>query len=86
MKLAKVHAILKLKQSDWLKRSIDFNTGKRKNEANSCEEDFFKLMNDSVFGKTMGNLRKRINVKLVNDAKGYVIYTKQTKFSFTGNI
>ena len=43
-------------------------------------------MIDSVFGKTMGNLRKRINVKLVNDAKGYVIYTKQTKFSFTGNI
>ena len=80
MKSTKVHGILKFKQSDWLKEYISFNTNKRKNTANSFEKDFFKLINNSVFGKTMENLRKRINVKLVNNAKDYVRYISKPSF------
>ena len=80
MKLTKVHKVLGFKQSDWLKKHIDFNTGKRKNALNSFEKDFFKLMNNSVFGKTMENLRKRISVESINNAKEYVKYVSKPSF------
>ena len=80
MKLTKVHRILKFKQSDWLKKYISFNTDKRKNAANSFEKDFLKLMNNSIFGKTMENLRKRINVELISNAKDYVRYVSRPNF------
>ena len=50
---------------------IDFNTKKRMNAANDFEKDFFKLMMNSVYGKTMENLRKRINARLVNNEKRF---------------
>ena len=80
MTLVKVHRILKFKQSDWLKKYIDFNTNKRKNAGNSFEKDFLKLMNNSTFGKTMENLRKRINVRLVYNARDYKKYVSRPSF------
>ena len=80
MKLVNVNKILKLKQSDWLKKYIDFNTDKRKNAANSFEKDFSKLMNKSTFGKAMENLRKRIKVRLANNAGDYKKYVSKSSF------
>ena len=63
-----------------MKKYIGFNTQKRMNTANDLEKDVFKLMINSVYGKTMENLRKRINVRLVNKAEDFLKYTSRPTY------
>ena len=65
--LTKIHRGIKFEESRWLEKYIALNTELRTSATTEFEKDFFKLINNSIFGKTMKNIRNRVDVKLVND-------------------
>ena len=80
MVVGKIHTVMKFTQSDWLKSFVMFNTSKRMNAANDFEKSFFKLIINSVYGKTMENVKKRVNVKLINNEKKYLKVVSRPSF------
>ena len=80
LELVEVHRVLAFDQSDYLKKYIDFNTSKRAQCKNDFEKDLYKLFNNSVFGKTMENVEKRIDCSLVSDINKFLKLSAKPTF------
>ena len=65
MVVDKVHEIISFKQSKWLERYINFNTQKRNQAVNNFEKDFYKLLKNAFYGKTMENVRNRCTIDFI---------------------
>ena len=80
LRLDRIHQAKEFDQSPWLKTYIDFNTQLRTAATTDFEKDFFKLMNNSVFGKMMENIRKHRNIKLATTVEKYLCTVMKPNF------
>lgn len=81
IRITKINRVLQFKQSCWLKPYIDSNTQRRAAATSAFQKDFFKLMNNAIFGKTLENKRKHKNVKLVSNGPKFEKLVRQPNFN-----
>ena len=80
----KVHHIISFRQSRWLEKYISFNTQKRNQAVNDFEKDFYKLLKNAFYGKTMENVRNRLKIKFIKKDGHREIIKQQSKLTFNG--
>jgi hypothetical protein len=78
LKIKKIHRGIEFDEDDWLKPYIAKNTDERKKAKSKSEKNFFKLVNNAVFGKTMKNVRNRVDVRLATSKKQHNNLAKKT--------
>ena len=84
--LKKIHKVVKFNQSSWLKPYIDMNSKKRQEAKNDFEKDYYKLLNNAFYGKTMENVRDRVNVQFCTNEKEFIKHTNSPLFANQINI
>ena len=82
MVVDKVHNVISFKQSKWLEKYISFNTQKRNNAKNDFEKDFYKLLNNVFYGKTMEHVRNSLKIKFIKKDGYRELIKKQSKLTF----
>ena len=84
MIIEKIHSVISFKQSKWLEKYINFNTQKRNKAKNDFEKDFYKLLNNAFYGKTMENVRNRCKIEFIKKSDTDKIIKQQSKLTFNG--
>ena len=84
MVVDKIHEIISFKQSNWLEKYINFKTQKRNMAKNDFEKDFYKLLNNAFYGKTMENVRNRLGLKIFKKDEYKKIIKYQSRLTFDG--
>ena len=84
MVVDKIHETISFKQSNWLEKYINFNTQRRNKAKNDFEKDFFKLLKNEFYGKTMENVRNRLGLKFIRKDEYKEFIKHQSKLTFNG--
>ena len=84
MVIEKVHIVISFRQNKWLEKYKNFNTQKRNQALNDFEKDFYKLLNNNFYGKTMENVRNRCKIEIIKRNGIDKIRKQQSKLTFVG--